>query len=821
MGKKLMQSAATTGTFWKKQSRRFLAGVTAACMAVSALPTENMALAEESESAMGRYLEYDVTLPEEEMYLLDLTVLEDGTLRLFGGKLLESESGFEYCLWDSANGGDTWEQITEFPEMGNRAFYSYALCADGSGAAIVMESFQGVSSSAGTEETEGKEFSFGDTSEVTYVYSLFTFDETGVTGEVQLDGDWYGKLYGSRNGNIFYNDFESIYQLDPATGEKVTEYPHGNYLSVDITACGSELVIVTYENLWRYDITTGEALEEDTALSEAIYSGETGSFENASGSTIFCMTEDADGRLFYANSRGIYTHVMDGSVVEQVVDGGLNSLSAPEGELLDLAVAGDVFYTIYFEPDTDSYGIRKYEYSAETASVPENELTIWSLEEDEGIRQSIYLYQEGHPDTYITYEVGITENSGVTASDAIRTLNTEILAGSGPDILILDGLSVETYSSQGLLLDLTDLMEEMKESDGFLENIAYTYQDGDGVWAVPLQFEVPVLVGYAESVEYVCGTESADSANSAESSDSADSADHAESAVGTDALAALAELAAEGAYDVGGAAELLYGVCAGSWTNEDDTLDQELLEKYIHTMKLLAEAYAAMETVVSDSEDVMYYDDESAEAASSYAAQYMTLVNADLTSACFRFFFEQDILVATANLLNMSDFMGYSSAFAELGGGTICTLTGQQENVFVPLCTVGILTTTQNQEVAESFVSYLLSEEGQLSRPEEEGWPVNAAAFDSLLYENAYEDGSTVIFWDNGDDSVQIYLNWPTDEEVEWLSEMVNSLTVRAETGAVQKDVVMEQLELCLNGEIGEEEAVSTIMQKINLYLAE
>ncbi len=850
MGKKHMKSVQTSaGAFLKKQGSRCLAGMIAACLAASTIPAGGTVLADESESAMGRYLEYEVTLPEENMYLLNLVVLEDGSLRLFGEEFdasWEEYGEYGYGIWDSTDGGESWQLVAELPEIGNRWIDSSALYTDGSGAAIVGESFWKASSSGteGTDETAGAgeteeeisvtfdteeetdgtgdsevqetddadessstSFSWGD-GEWTYQYSLLTFDETGVTGEVLLDGEWYGDLVASRDGSLFYSDFEYVYQIDLTTGEKIAEYSVNGEVIVDAVACGSELVIVTNENLWRYDITTGETMEEDSALAEAIFSGATGSFENASGSTCFVMTDGADGRLFYVNSGGIYTHVMDGSVVEQVVDGGLNSLSNPNGELLELVVSGDVFYTIYYDPDAEVYGIRRYEYSAETASVPENELTIWSLEEDEGIRQSIYLYQEEHPDTYITYEVGITENSSVTASDAIRTLNTEILAGSGPDILILDGLSVETYSSQGLLLDLTDVMAEIKESDGFLENIAYTYQNEDGVWAVPLQFEIPVMVGYTESVESVYGVDSAESADNVENEDSAG------------ALALLAELAAAGAYDVRGAAELLYSVCAGSWTNEDDTLDQELLEEYIHTMKLLAEAYAATETVVSDSEDVMYYDDESEEAASSYAAQYMTLDQLDLGNVCFQFFFNSNLQIATANLSNTTDFMGYSSAFAELGGGMICTLTGQQKNVFVPLCTVGILTTTQNQEEAESFVSYLLSEDGQLSRPEE-GWPINAAAFDSLLYETDFEDGSTVVFYDDGDNSIQLYYNWPTDEELEWLSDTANSLSVRAENGAVQKDVVMEQLELCLNGEISEEEAVSTIMQKLNLYLAE
>ncbi|MCD8012142.1 MAG: ABC transporter substrate-binding protein [Lachnospiraceae bacterium] len=890
------RSETAARIFRKGPGRRLAAGMTAACVLTGAALAGCPVKAEESESAMGRYLEYEVTLPEAYMNLYNLTVMEDGTLRLLAEAFDES---WEECVcgfWDSTDGGETWELAAELPELENLSIVTTALCEDGTGALIYVESFwkeedasvdeaadseisvefswgeedvavdetagseitaeysreeeeevavgteEGVSGetvieiddmdesaltenggmdkttieingadeetltegdgagedsivendSAGEdsltegdsveEETGSESASFfwgtDEMGEMTVEYRLFTFDETGVTGEVLLSGEYYGSLFYSRDGSLFYREYsESVYQLDPETGVARMEYPVANQAEMILaaTSCGSELVVVTDGSVLRYDIASGEMLEEDTALAEAI-------FADSSAASTIVMTEDADGRLFYATSGGIYTHQMDGSVVEQVADGGLNSLSEPGCTLDVLAVSGDVFYTIYFSSGVDGdssespYGIRKYEYSADASSVPENELTIWSLNEDAGIRQSIYLYQKDHPDTYITYEVGITEESGVTASDAIRTLNTEILAGSGPDILILDGLSVDTYTSQGLLLDLTDLMAEIQESDGFLENIAYTYQDEDGVWAAPLQFDIPVLAGLTESV------------------------------ADTEGLASLVEEAANGVYDVCGEATVLYEVCAGSWEKEDGTIDQEQLAEYVHIVKQLVDSY-------------LQAADDDAENRVSFVAYYSISGADSLENASLSFVYGNTI--AAANLSNMMDFRTYTSVVNTLGDGAICTLTGQQENVFVPMCTIGILTMSPNQDTAESFVSYLLSEDGQLSRPEY-GWPVNAAAFYSLLYENSDEETSwTMLMTDGDENSIEIEGVWPSGEDLEWLFETAYGLTVRSEDGAVQKEVVMEQLERCLNGEISEEEAVSEIMQKINLYLAE
>ena len=49
--------------------------------------------------------------------------------------------------------------------------------------------------------------------------------------------------------------------------------------------------------------------------------------------------------------------------------------------------------------------------------------------------------------------MALQEGAGLTKDDALRTLNTELLAGEGPDVLILDGADLESFSGSGLLED--------------------------------------------------------------------------------------------------------------------------------------------------------------------------------------------------------------------------------------------------------------------------------------------------------------------------------------------------------------------------------
>ena len=80
----------------------------------------------------------------------------------------------------------------------------------------------------------------------------------------------------------------------------------------------------------------------------------------------------------------------------------------------------------------------------------------------------------------------------MTEADALRTLNTEILAGSGPDILRLDGMSTKSYLEKDILLDLSDLLTETPT----LEKITKCYASGGKVCIL--------VTSFGTSSQYFC-----------------------------------------------------------------------------------------------------------------------------------------------------------------------------------------------------------------------------------------------------------------------------------------------------------------------------
>ena len=77
----------------------------------------------------------------------------------------------------------------------------------------------------------------------------------------------------------------------------------------------------------------------------------------------------------------------------------------------------------------------------ETAS-----FTIYSLTKSPAVTQTAMLYQQEHPELKVELWVGMEDEAALTRTDAIKQLNTELMSGSGPDLIVMDGLTVEKYT---------------------------------------------------------------------------------------------------------------------------------------------------------------------------------------------------------------------------------------------------------------------------------------------------------------------------------------------------------------------------------------
>ncbi|MDO4323921.1 MAG: extracellular solute-binding protein [Lachnospiraceae bacterium] len=791
--------------------KKLCAGMTAACMMVSIIPGIPVT-AEEGDTAMGRYLESDITIPES-IYPLDVVRTKEGTLRIVGQ---DTEEGV--TIWDSSDEGATWEKRGALPEeYAETYFLDIALNPEGGGAGITMEEASGEAAEASGEvdeaaeasgeaaeasgeagevaEASGEEEASSDESIVStsigsYEYSLVCFDTEGNAQRFPFPSELIGYIQFSQSGELLQYSFSGgVHVLDQDTGAIASTITESNVDTMGI--CGNEALLLTETELQRYDFTTGEPLIRDEALDDALYADGTNYMNVTSLGGPIVMTQDEEGRLYYATQKGIFSHVMEGSVVEQVVDGELSSLGDPSTYFMGFAVLNQSFYVLTVGGTAEAK-LLKYEYNADVPSTPGQELTVYSLRENDSIRQAAVLFQKKYPDVYVNYKTGMSGTDGVTASDALRTLNTDILAGNGPDVLILDEMSVETYAKQGLLMDLSSVVAEIQDSEGLLENISEVYRSDELLPAVPSRFGMLMAVGDPELINTIDGFDS------------------------------LAELAAQGdvmnPYDMFNIGEILYRSCAGSWKNEDNTINQEKLAEFVRGVKYVYDTYQENKSEKAAEEIEMYINgiysswdsmEEYGVPGDDLAMGIMDLA----TGAC---------QVKLGSLNDIIDYSGLVSVNKLNGACHETLLSMQQSNVFRPFGVLGVLNTAKNTETACNFIKYMLSEEGQ-SQSQGRGFPVNVKAFEAKIYTDQFGEGGgfSVSSSDGGEDYVELSYVWPTKEESDALYEMAKQVNTCADIERVQHDVVMEEIDRCISGEISEDEAVNVILQKINLYLAE
>ena len=95
-----------------------------------------------------------------------------------------------------------------------------------------------------------------------------------------------------------------------------------------------------------------------------------------------------------------------------------------------------------------------------------NTLVVYSLYYDRTLSDLINSYENKHKEIKIEYKIGITESeegASSTEEEAIKLLNTEMMSGNCPDIIVLDNLNTENYIKKNLLDDMKDIISKNEE----------------------------------------------------------------------------------------------------------------------------------------------------------------------------------------------------------------------------------------------------------------------------------------------------------------------------------------------------------------------
>lgn len=767
-------------------------------------------MAGDGDKTMGRYVEEEIGRPEEMERNGGIVRLADGTLQIFD---------FNQGPFVSQDEGKTWtKKYDDWSGMVGEGYFMNAAAAKDGSLFLVYSTYDAVSSEEG-EEASQEEVSDAERSEQpdteptetedTEVQveesDMFTIDchymfvsPEGETREIMLPFDmdnyelitncWYtpdGRLLASQGG--------AIYEINQEDGSLTVLFETDGDAD---TACFSDTQMVAFTNTkaYRFDLVKGELMEQDEELDKFI-SGLTNNGEKGvywtSGNYSFLVAMDKDNTLYLACQDGLY-QCTAGESPKQLLQGTLCSMGDPSnGKYGMLVEDGPVFLVLF------SSGLSRFTYDETMPATPDKELKVYSLKKDQTLQQAVSAYQKAHQDVFVKYEVGMSGENGLTAEDAIKALNTEIMAGNGPDVIMLDGLPIESYLAKGMLADLSENLKAAEEKEEFFDNITRVYEEDGKIYAIPTRFRIPLLMGNEEFVSNIQDLSSL-------------------SAV----MEEMREKNPEGSILSAYTPEILLKMLAiasePTWSKEDGNLQEETVKEFLTQAKKI---YDNEISGISDSEKEEFLNSVRGSDDSSGTAEETAL---DISWSILNFLTKSQAQLAIGASQQVSlDFTNVISVPRVKPEVVYKPLSLQAENVFQAESIVGVSAKAAEPEMAREFVEMLLSY--NVMSMQQEPYPVNAASFDSLFDTDMEGDGAFGSMGISKDDGsvATLDLYWPNEEEQKGLEQMVRSLKTPYLPGSPIEQAVLEAGVSVLEGNMSVDEGVAQIKQKIQLYLSE
>ncbi len=734
-------------------------------------------------ASMGRYMETFYELPEEINRNGGMCWLSDESLALVS---------FGEGLYRSADEGQTWvkEETDWFPMLEGVYCLAAVVGPDGTVAASCSGGMPEAARAAfGTELPETWEGN----------YCVFGFPDGTVKvvdfGFSQDDGSCIKSFVFKEDGRLFAGDMQGkVYEVDLKNMSLKELFSAGRAVGY-LDFCQEILMAVGYDRLYLYDLRTNVLRSQDETVDAYIRQVLLdGTVSYTSGGFPLAVAGGLEENVIYiASGDGMYRHVLWGSMMEQIIDGALSTLGDSFASIYRIKVLEDQEFLVAFSP---SEGLVRYCYDASVPSMPDRELRIYSLEENQSVRQAVSSYKKEHPDLYIRYEVGLEAGGGMTREDAVKRLNTQVLAGEGPDILLLDGLPAETYMEKGMLKDIRPILEGLPEEEALFANVVDSFTDEDGaVYTMPMCIRVPLLVGDREQIAGMNDLESI-------------------AAKMENRRAEYPQGGIFGIQDPEAFLRLFGMVSASTWQKEEGQLDQEAVFNFLELSKRIYEAElegavpAQMETRKEEMEEMAAYGVDPLADQMEVCSSVLQIPRGYAEMAGGYVEGIQICLDCVTSVLRTDENLDYRN------------LPGQVTDGFLPVALVGISSRAAHPGDAEDFVQSMFASDTQKNIYE--GYPVNRTAYEEHfeVFEEDGDNGSMILQHPDGSEQ-ELRLYWPNEMERQKFTDCVESLKTPVLADDYLCSLVYETGVSVLEGEISVEEGTSEIVKKASIYLAE
>lgn len=406
--------------------------------------------------------------------------------------------------------------------------------------------------------------------------------------------------------------------------------------------------------------------------------------------------------------------------------------------------------------------LMEYSYDPDMPLKPDTILTIYSVYDNATLKQAAVMYTKLHPEVLVEVETGIPSDEMETAdlNTVLQNLNTRLLAGQGTDLMVLDGLNVNSFIEKGMLADISDVVIPMSENGEILKNIADSYAQEDGaVYTIPLRYSMGLLLsGKIDTKE-------------------AGSVKELAAVLGQQELA-MGPITVSDFVDI-------YMPYMVSDIVKNKELDKEALAESLEALKTIAGGY----TIVNNYTDSIQ--------------RYQTW---DLPLDASAVFCDvQGFLSAMLPVSIVNEVKGKFNSF---------------ENAYNPIGEIGINKETPYLEQAKDFLRYALSvqvQEGDFY----DGFPMNLEALGNLAEKDRSDYETYTMIELPGGEFKDFIVGGLSKEDSDRLIELCRGLNKKVVEDAQINLVICDVLPSYLDGSSSLEDTIDKIERGLNMYLAE
>lgn len=716
-----------------------------------------------ADTGNGRFLESETALPQGISKVFTMAKLDDGSLEAIGSDELVKN----YYILKSKDTGKTWNK-KKIKGL-SKEYYPVTCISIAPDGRAAFTGYGKKKNKAYIEilDADG------------HIKSL----ETSLPETANTDENFIIQSVYSKQGDLFAVDlYGSLLKINASDGKCSQPFDTKGVSASYIGISGNMLIAVHSSGIMLFDTDKETELSTESTLNDIIAKDNTLSFNDTdAGLPMYFAQGAADGQLIFANKNGIFSYMTGGSITELLVDASLTSLN-DGGAFTALEVPDKDNILLVLNNDGNGK-ILHYTYDKNAKAMPDKELKVYALDDSSMLRKAVTLFQKKYPDVSVRLETGLSGDDGVTLEDALSTLNTNILAGKGPDVLILDGMPADSYIEKGILADITDVADEIDKEDGILPNIKEGSKKDGKIYALPARFLIEI--SECDSSIADAGSSLKELAEMAEKLKQKDSGKNViDQAKGT--ITFLRDL---------------YYADSASWIKDGKSIDKDSLKEYLECAKQL-------------------YDVDSNEKRNDFRGDG-TLEGIKAGTFDFVSRLTGNSQISFGFLSGFGDVQNMASAWKQKKG-SYCLLNSAKVKSYIPYLQAGVAA-GGNEDMAKEFIKILLGK--KLGNSDMNGFPVNKAAYTlagtEKLDSKAVKIDSGYSMSDKDGNSFSVKMANLTKAQLDQFDTVVESLEKPALTNRVIQEIVLGQAEKYLLGEQNLENTADTVLKKVNLYLAE